>query len=904
MVRSSPSGVGGSLRLLGQHEVLIRLASGGAANVFLIRDTAAPPPGRLLALKILLPSLAANEDFLNMFFTEARIAARLEHPNIVAIAGFGQVEGIHCLAMEYVFGASLAQVLRASARAKKPLTVGVLLRITAAVCDALHYAHEMKDEEGRSMGLVHRDVTPQNILIGFNGVPKITDFGIAKATNRGWETQAGIVKGKFSYMSPEQALGKRVDRRSDIFGAGIVLWEALTGRDLFRGNSPLEVLMAIREQKIEPPSKVVPGLTPIVDPIVMKALKRAPRQRFQTALEMKKEIEDLIDRAGVTIDSTTISREFAAIYGDEIVNRAFALRAAMAGRADLDQLAEALGGQKLNPKHIPVIPGGVTNPDPLGLFSEPAPAVKEADQPKNGNVLPARSDHPFTLPNAAAVTGTTSALDDVEIIDGQEAQEAAIDLAEIARLEPDIPKPRSIEDSDVIERPVRGWDDSTAMSIPSDELLSMISEDDATVGYLPEAFAERFGKELKRALEERIDEAGPGDEGFEDELTVGMPGPGPAKPTQVNDSWGAGPTAAGPIHRRDARWPESQQPVMRSTRREGSKDAASGTGDLAQPKKREAPVIAPLPTEPNGAFARSLRPIPRAPSLDLDRDRAAGSVTARREIAIASAPTAALPGPPRHGGGANFALRTIPRAPSLDMDEVGGTPAPELEDLSPAAGLELSGFHQAPVDHGPPEGSRPSRPPPPPPPARASSAPLLLEESLMPELEIDLASRPGLLATLEPNEAEPPSMPGAAVLEPLTHDTESPEPTIPGAIEAGPGGAEHLELELVQGWPLMPAPGSNGTSRQEVSAPGAGPAFPDALRALETASAPPSSPAMIEEPPLPILSSPALVVPTPALPRARRSTRGIQIPPALFVVMVLGLIALGMVLGILLTRSG
>ncbi len=145
---------------LGDHELLIRLASGGAANVFLVRDLKAPPPGRLLALKILLPSLASNEDFLKMFFAEAKLAARLVHKNIVTIAGFGQVDGIHCLAMEYVFGASLAQVLRASAKAKKPLTVGVLLRITADVCDALHYAHELTDDSDQPMGVVHRDVTP------------------------------------------------------------------------------------------------------------------------------------------------------------------------------------------------------------------------------------------------------------------------------------------------------------------------------------------------------------------------------------------------------------------------------------------------------------------------------------------------------------------------------------------------------------------------------------------------------------------------------------------------------------------------------------------------------------------------------------------------------------------------
>src|SRR5262249_6704715 len=159
----------------------------------------------------------------------------------------------------------------------------------------------------------------------------------------------------------------------------IVLWEALTGRDLFRGSSPLEVLTAIREQKIEPPSKVVAGLTPIVDPIVMKALRRSPRGRYQNALEMKMDIEELIQRAGVTIDSNPISREFAAIYGDEIVERAFALRGAMAGRADLDQLATVLGGSKLNPKHLPVIPGGLTNPDPLGLFgpeTTPQPSMQ------------------------------------------------------------------------------------------------------------------------------------------------------------------------------------------------------------------------------------------------------------------------------------------------------------------------------------------------------------------------------------------------------------------------------------------------------------------------------------------------------------------------------------------------
>ena len=487
----------GTVRL-GNHELLIRLAAGGAANVFLVRDL--EHENRLLALKILLPTLAQNEDFLNMFFTEAKIASHLRHPNIVTIAGFGQVDGIHCLAMEYVFGASLSQVLRASARAKKPLTVGVLLRLTASVCDALHYAHELTDENGESMGLVHRDVTPQNILIGFNGVPKLTDFGIAKATNRGWETQAGIVKGKFSYMSPEQALGKTVDRRSDIFGAGIVLWEALTGRDLFKGSTPMEVLAAIREHKIEPPSKVVPGLTPIVDPIVMKALRRSPKQRYATAAEMRDDIEELIHRAGVQIDAEAISHEFAQIYGDEIGKRALALKQAILGAVDLGGLASALGGTVLNPKQLPTMQGGVNDPDPLGLF---VGSVTDAKSDEVSGSMPARMEHSFAEGPAEAAEAESFDEDDEDddLLDMQEGAEHFVEDADI----PNVPG----------HRLVSGWDDSTSTRIPEDELLSMISAEDATVGFLPPQFAERFA--LQIALAERPDDE------FDDDHTVGLP---------------------------------------------------------------------------------------------------------------------------------------------------------------------------------------------------------------------------------------------------------------------------------------------------------------------------------------------------------------------------------------------
>ncbi len=585
---------------LGNLELLIRLASGGAANVFLVRDLNAPDPGRLLALKILLPSLAQNDDFLKMFFTEAQLAGQLRHDHVVAIAGFGKVEGIYCLAMEYVFGASLAQVLRASARAKKPLTVGVLLSITASVCDALHYAHELRDERGKPMGIVHRDVTPQNILIGFNGSPKLTDFGIAKATNRGWETQAGIVKGKFSYMSPEQALGKKVDRRSDIFGTGIVLWEALTGRDLFKGSTPMEVLTAIREQKIEPPSKVVPGLTPIVDPIVMKALRRSPRARYQTAASMRDEILNLIKRAGVEINAETISKEFAAIYGEVIMERALKLRAAMAGKADVEGLAKALGGQLLNDTHLPELQGGENDPDPLGLFEQPDMPFQEPQQ-ASAFVMPARTEAPFTQEQPGFFS------DDFEIVEDDGG------MADLAKMEPEIPNANqsAVEVPELIpyvpnERAVQGWEDNTSMGmhLPDDELLSMISEEDATIGYLPPAFAERFGQDLKAALEEE-------ESGFEEEATVGIT--------------------------------DEQLADLRALRNDDSQRAY---------------------TRSPGS-SHSIRPIPRAPSLDMEAKYSSS--------------------------------RPVPRAPSLDMESLAPTPRPMLED-EPR-----------------PSARPPPRPPPPPP---------------------------------------------------------------------------------------------------------------------------------------------------------------------------------------------
>ncbi|MEO1336770.1 MAG: protein kinase, partial [Myxococcota bacterium] len=448
------------------------------------------------------------------------------------------------------------------------------------------------------MGLVHRDVTPQNILIGFNGVPKLTDFGIAKATNRGWETQAGIVKGKFSYMSPEQALGKMVDRRSDIFGTGIVLWEALTGRDLFKGSTPMEVLSAIREQKIEPPSKVVPGLTPIVDPIVMKALDRTPKQRFESAAQMRDEIEELIQRAGVQIDSEAISQEFASIYGEDIGKRALALRQAMLGNIELESLAKALGGSVLNPKQLPIMQGGVNNPDPLGLFPPREEATREepADQILGGREGSVSAGFPA---------------DDFEIVDDDDD---LLDLSEDDRFaggeeSPEVPSHRF----------VTGWDDATSTSIPEDELLAMISEEDATIGFLPPRFARRFGQKLQAAL----DDDGP--DSFEDERTVGVPDATLSRLRSISSD----ESISGVVP------PAALKPLEAQLAASGL--GGSGNGFIASDGIGTEPI-------PTGAFSAvpHNRPVPRAPSVLMEEEEA------RRQE------------------------RFEPRAPSWDMDSESG----------------------------------------------------------------------------------------------------------------------------------------------------------------------------------------------------------------------------------------
>jgi serine/threonine protein kinase len=884
-------------RSLGQHELLVRLAAGGAANVFLVRDLKAPPPGRLLALKVLLPNLAANEDFLRMFFTEARIATRLKHKNIVRIAGFGRSGGIHCLAMEYVFGASLSQVLRASARARKPLTVGVLLRITAAMCDALHHAHELRDRQGKPMGLVHRDVTPQNILIGFNGVPKLTDFGIAKATNRGWETQAGIVKGKFCYMSPEQALGKKVDRRSDIFCAGIVLWEALTGKELFKGSTPMEVLTAIREQKIVQPSKVVPGLSPIVDPIVMKALNRAPRKRYQTALEMRQDIEDLITRAGVTIDETTIAQEFSEIFGDVIVQRAMALRDAMAGRADLDELSRVLGGQKLLDDHLPdLADDDEYDEDPLGLFAH---EYSSSFEERPGPALPAAPDMPFTASFQAPVLPP-----DDEPASGPVSEPASDPVpAAIEELE-ELSSMEFEEDSvadDLDEGDLDEWNDHTKMMEPPEDLLQMLADDDATIGMPSAELDSRLSARPAPRIPEpaySIDDEDEDSSGFDDEKTVDV------------------------------------SEFQRARDRAAAKATAGANGSRTGPNRRpppppaptEARVMSAIPDEPTHMQARSTggtggtrrpapfkRPPPRAPSLDLPDTYPVEGGRGRapapgRAVPIRIPTSDLLPLPDARS-----------KAPPSPFDTDRG-PVPEPRYDAPLDDDQIGTMASAPELREPsePRASSPPRPPSPPPtPIRAPSP-----AHAIPRAPSTMSQRPG---AVEPMPSVLPAPPASSAPPPPPRDPVPPLPSAraPSAsldpLPPVPLGSED-ELPVPALTPFQPTPlgvPRSESALQALAADLRGDLSADELRAL--ASQPPGPPPELVGDlvgglapgamppgvtPGAWTSGPASSIPpVPVAPPPAAAPSGdLRMSPITLVLMAAALIAVGVAIGIAVVR--
>ncbi len=275
-----------------RHEIITRLATGGMAEVALARERGLGGMERLVVLKRILPHLAEDPDFVQMFLREGRLIARLNHPHIVQIFEIGADAGRYFLSLEYIHGVTLRELQVHAARAGQALSPMLAVEIAIQSCRALHAAHELRDLDGSLLGLVHRDVTPHNIMCTPEGAIKLLDFGIAKATqHHGESTWSGDLKGKFGYMSPEQCRQQPLDRRSDLFSAGIVLWELLTDRRLFKRPSDLEIMQAVTTGEVPAPSLYNPQVPPSLDALALRALSRQREDRPDSAATLQRELE-------------------------------------------------------------------------------------------------------------------------------------------------------------------------------------------------------------------------------------------------------------------------------------------------------------------------------------------------------------------------------------------------------------------------------------------------------------------------------------------------------------------------------------------------------------------------------------------------------------------------------------
>ncbi|MBL4685199.1 MAG: serine/threonine protein kinase, partial [Nannocystaceae bacterium] len=286
---------------IGKYELISRLARGGMAELFVAKVTGLEGFQKIVALKRILPHLAGDAEFVEMFLAEARLAAALEHPNIVPVFDFGKAGNDYFFAMPYIHGKDLLAILRASQKKHVRLPLAQAIGIVVGISAGLHYTHDRVGYDGGALGIVHRDISPANVLVTFDGHIKVADFGIAKAAAQTSVTKIGVRKGKAAYMSPEQVRGQPVDRRSDIFSIGIVLWELLTMRRLFRGDDDLAIMHCIVSSAAPPPSSAVAGIPPVLDAIVAKCLEPNVELRYQTAKALLEDLQAFATAHGLTI---------------------------------------------------------------------------------------------------------------------------------------------------------------------------------------------------------------------------------------------------------------------------------------------------------------------------------------------------------------------------------------------------------------------------------------------------------------------------------------------------------------------------------------------------------------------------------------------------------------------------
>ncbi len=297
------------------YDLLARLAAGGMAEIFLARANSTEGLERYVVLKRIRPERGDDPRWVRMFLDEARLAAQLQHPNIAQVFDLGRIGEDLFYTMEYVHGRDVLDIVAANAERRTAIPINVVLAIITGAAAGLAHAHERAAPDGRLLGIVHRDVSPANLMVSYEGTVKVVDFGVAKARHRTTETEAGTIMGKLAYLSPEQCKAREVDHRSDVFSLGIVFHELVTGTRAFKRGTDFDTMRAVIHDELAPPSAVVPDLPPGLDDIITRALEKDPDDRFQTVTEMIDAIEEVAQDCGISLTAGVLRRYMRDLFG-------------------------------------------------------------------------------------------------------------------------------------------------------------------------------------------------------------------------------------------------------------------------------------------------------------------------------------------------------------------------------------------------------------------------------------------------------------------------------------------------------------------------------------------------------------------------------------------------------------
>lgn len=361
----------------GAYRIVARLKAGGMAQLYLARREGAAGFTRPVALKVIHAHLARQDEFVRMFVDEATLSSKIHDPNVVHVEDLGNVGGTLFLAMEYVHGTALANVLKGARSANRRLVPALVAHIGAHIASGLHAAHETTDEAGTPLGIVHRDVSPQNVLVAFKGHVKLIDFGVAKAYGKQHDTGTGAIQGKLGYMPPEQARSEAIDRRADIYALGIVLWEMLAAKRLFDAEHELALVERVRNPRVDPPSRFAVGIPPALDAVVMRMLAPRVDDRPATALDVKRMLLDAVPDAR-SVEPHDVAALMRALLPEEIEQQ--------------NKVLATLDGDA----------GRVATPvEPLALLRVDAarPSESEDDDPTTAKMMdPVEALHHLTVP--------------------------------------------------------------------------------------------------------------------------------------------------------------------------------------------------------------------------------------------------------------------------------------------------------------------------------------------------------------------------------------------------------------------------------------------------------------------------------------------------------------------------